>query len=67
MIYDGFKVGDREPFFLMAGPCVIESEALAMETAQKLKEITEKLGINFVYINHHLIKQIGPLLKALEG
>ena len=45
----GFKVGDREPFFLMAGPCVIESEALAMETAQKLKEITEKLGINFVY------------------
>ena len=45
----GFKVGDREPFFLMAGPCVIESEALAMETAEKLKNITEKLGINFVY------------------
>ena len=45
----GFKVGIDQPFFLIAGPCVIESEALAMETAGYLKEVTSKLNINFVY------------------
>ncbi|MDH5432439.1 MAG: 3-deoxy-8-phosphooctulonate synthase [Gammaproteobacteria bacterium] len=45
----GFEVGIDKPFFLIAGPCVIESEQLAMDTAGYLKEITEKLGINFIY------------------
>jgi 2-dehydro-3-deoxyphosphooctonate aldolase (KDO 8-P synthase) len=45
----GFKVGLDQPFFLFAGPCVIESEAMALDTAGQLKEITTKLGIPFVY------------------
>ncbi len=45
----GFKVGIDQPFFLIAGPCVIESEELAMETAGFLKEVTAKLNINFIY------------------
>lgn len=44
-----FEIGIDQPFFLIAGPCVIESEALAMETAQTLKTVTEALGINFIY------------------
>ncbi len=44
-----FKVGLDQPFFLIAGPCVIESEQLALDTAGYLKEVTEKLGISFVY------------------
>lgn len=44
-----FTVGEREPFFLIAGPCVIESESLALETAGYLKEITQKLNIPFIY------------------
>lgn len=44
-----FEVGLDQPFFLIAGPCVIESEALAMETAAYLKQITDELGINFIY------------------
>ena len=44
-----FEVGLDQPIFLIAGPCVIESEAMAMETSIKLKEITERLGINFIY------------------
>jgi 2-dehydro-3-deoxyphosphooctonate aldolase (KDO 8-P synthase) len=44
-----FEVGIDQPFFLIAGPCVIESEALALETATYLKKITEELGINFIY------------------
>jgi 2-dehydro-3-deoxyphosphooctonate aldolase (KDO 8-P synthase) len=45
----GFEVGLDRPLFLIAGPCVIESEALAMETAGTLKEITARLGVPFVY------------------
>lgn len=45
----GFSVGNDKPFFLIAGPCVIESECLAIETASALKEITTKLGIPFIY------------------
>jgi len=45
----GFNVGLDQPFFLLAGPCVIESEAMALSTATELKAITEKLGIPFVY------------------
>lgn len=44
-----FKVGLDQPFFLIAGPCVIESEQLALDTAGYLKGVTEKLGISFVY------------------
>lgn len=44
-----FEVGLHQPLFLIAGPCVIESEQLAIDTAGYLKEITSKLGINFIY------------------
>jgi len=45
----GFDVGLDAPFFLIAGPCVIESEELAMSTASDLKQITAELGIPFIY------------------
>ncbi|HHJ12886.1 MAG TPA: 3-deoxy-8-phosphooctulonate synthase [Gammaproteobacteria bacterium] len=45
----GFDVGLDAPFFLIAGPCVIESEALALATAAELKRITGALGIPFIY------------------
>jgi len=45
----GFEVGLDRPFFLIAGPCVIESEQLALDTAGQLKEITARLGIPFIY------------------
>ena len=45
----GFKVGLEQPFFLIAGPCVIESEQLAIDTAGQLKEITTRLNIPFIY------------------
>ena len=44
-----FEVGLDKPFFLLAGPCVIESEQLAIQTAGKLKEVCEKLSIPFVF------------------
>ncbi len=44
-----FEVGLDQPLFLMAGTCVIESEAMALETAGYLKELTTKLGIPFIY------------------
>lgn len=44
-----FEVGENSPLFLIAGPCVIESEQLAMDTAGTLKEITAELGIPFIY------------------
>jgi len=45
----GFEVGLNQPLFLIAGPCVIESEQMALDTAGQLKEITRELGINFIY------------------
>ncbi len=45
----GFKVGLERPLFLIAGPCVVETEAMALDTAGKLKEITGKLGLPFIY------------------
>jgi 2-dehydro-3-deoxyphosphooctonate aldolase (KDO 8-P synthase) len=45
----GWDVGNDQAFFLIAGPCVIESESLALETAGYLKEITTALGIRFIY------------------
>ncbi|WP_424946479.1 3-deoxy-8-phosphooctulonate synthase [Candidatus Spongiihabitans sp.] len=44
-----FKANQNEPFFLIAGPCVIESEEMALSTAAALREITDKLGIDFIY------------------
>ncbi|MEJ2646576.1 MAG: 3-deoxy-8-phosphooctulonate synthase [Gammaproteobacteria bacterium] len=45
----GFPVGLDRPLFLIAGPCVIESEQLALDTAGQLKELTGALGIPFIY------------------
>ena len=45
----GFEVGLDQPFFLIAGPCVIESRQLALDTAGQLKEIAGSLGIPFIY------------------
>ncbi|HVX04439.1 MAG TPA: 3-deoxy-8-phosphooctulonate synthase [Rhodanobacteraceae bacterium] len=45
----GFEVGLDRPFFLIAGPCVVESEQLQLEAAGRLKEITGKLGIHFIF------------------
>jgi len=44
-----FHAGIEHPFFLIAGPCVIESEQLAMETASYLKKVCNELNINFIY------------------
>lgn len=45
----GFDIGLDRPFFLIAGPCVIESEQLQMDTAGTLKDITASLGIPFIF------------------
>ena len=45
----GFDVGLNQPFFLIAGPCVIENESMTMSVAEQLKEITSSLGINFIF------------------
>lgn len=45
----GFEVGQDQPFFLISGPCAIETEALALETAAYMKEVTAKLGIPYIY------------------
>ncbi|GHA68885.1 3-deoxy-8-phosphooctulonate synthase [Cognatilysobacter bugurensis] len=45
----GFEVGLDKPFFLIAGPCVIESMQLQLDTAGQLKEITSELGIPFIF------------------
>jgi 2-dehydro-3-deoxyphosphooctonate aldolase (KDO 8-P synthase) len=45
----GFEVGLNHPLFLIAGPCVIESEQLALDTAGFLKELTTELNIPFIY------------------
>lgn len=49
MIFNGTKIGLNQPFFLIAGPCVIESEELQLRTAERLKAITDKLGILFLF------------------
>ena len=45
----GFEVGLDQPLFLIAGPCVIESEKMAMETASTLKDICTRVGLPFIY------------------
>jgi len=44
-----FEVGPERPFFLIAGPCVVESEGLVLDVAGRLKEMTGKLGIPFIF------------------
>ena len=45
----GFDVGIQHPFFLIAGPCVVESQSLQLEVAGRLKEVTSELGIPFIF------------------
>jgi 2-dehydro-3-deoxyphosphooctonate aldolase (KDO 8-P synthase) len=45
----GFEAGIDRPLFLIAGPCVIESEALVIEVAGRLREVTAKLGVPFIF------------------
>ena len=44
-----FDVGPDRPFFLIAGPCVIESEELVIEVAGRLRDMTATLGIPFIF------------------
>jgi 2-dehydro-3-deoxyphosphooctonate aldolase (KDO 8-P synthase) len=44
-----FEVGPSDPFFLIAGPCVIESEGLVLDVAGRLKEMTDRLGIPLIF------------------
>jgi 2-dehydro-3-deoxyphosphooctonate aldolase (KDO 8-P synthase) len=44
-----FEVGPNKPFFLIAGPCVVESEGLVLDVAGRLKEMTDRLGIPFIF------------------
>ena len=43
------KIGDRNPLVLIAGPCVIESEAVCLDTAKRIKEITARLKIPYIF------------------
>ena len=45
----GFEAGLDKPLFLIAGPCVVESLELQIETAGRLKEITSRLGVPFIF------------------
>ena len=45
----GFEIGANKPFFLIAGPCVIESESMVLDIAHHMKAITEKLGIPYIF------------------
>jgi 2-dehydro-3-deoxyphosphooctonate aldolase (KDO 8-P synthase) len=49
MRFCGFEVGPERPFFLIAGPCVIESEGLVMDVAGRMREIARELGIPYVF------------------
>lgn len=49
IIVNNIKIGGNNPLVLFAGPCVIESEILCLETAKRIKEITQKLDIPFIF------------------
>ena len=49
VLIDHFSVGSGKPLFLIAGPCALESEALAMAVATRLKEITEAINLPFIF------------------
>ncbi|MEM9301302.1 MAG: 3-deoxy-8-phosphooctulonate synthase [Pseudomonadota bacterium] len=62
----GFEAGLEHPLFLIAGPCVVESRELAMETAGTLKEITSELGVPFIYKSSY-DKANRSSLKSFRG
>ena len=62
-ITDNIKIGNGK-MFLIAGPCVIESEDLVNEVAEKMKEITDRLGIQYIF--KASIKQTGRLSHHSE-
>jgi 2-dehydro-3-deoxyphosphooctonate aldolase (KDO 8-P synthase) len=45
----GFEVGHDQPFFLIAGPCVVESEGLVLDVAGRMQELTQSLGIPYIF------------------
>ncbi len=49
MDFCGYKVGGKQRFFFIAGPCVIESRDMILNTAERLKEISERLGLFFIF------------------
>lgn len=49
VLVSNIKIGNRQPLVLIAGPCVIESEEITLKTAEKIKEITTKLNIPFIF------------------
>ncbi len=49
IIVDNIKIGDNNPFVLIAGPCVVESEEITFTTSYEIKQITSKLGIPFIF------------------
>ena len=53
---NGIEISNNKRIFLISGPCQLESEQHALDMAGKIKEITEKFKIGFIY-KHHLIKQ----------
>ena len=63
----GNEIGLDKPFFLMAGPCVIESEGLVLETASHLKELCLKLDIPFILINPAIEPRISLKKYIGEG
>ena len=44
-----FEVGPDKPFFLLSGPCIVESEKLTLEIAASLKDMTDELGIPYIF------------------
>ncbi len=57
----GYEVGPDRPFFLIAGPCVIESESLVLEVAGRMSELTPKRGLTPDQYEH-----LGRLLKQFS-
>ena len=62
----GFKAGLDQPLFLIAGPCVVESRDLALDTAGELKEICASLGVHFIYKSSY-DKANRTSLKSFRG
>ncbi|RBJ73988.1 3-deoxy-8-phosphooctulonate synthase, partial [Pseudomonas sp. MWU12-2534b] len=62
----GFEVGLDQPLFLIAGPSVVESAQMALDTAGQLKEIADELGIPFIYKSSY-DKANRPAIDAFRG
>ena len=63
----GFEVGLNRPFILLAGPCVIESEQLTLDIAGKMKEITDKLGIPYVFkASYDEVPEVASVVDLLQ-